>query len=214
MGSPNYAIGSPLFTKATVHLENGKKLVIKARNNSPQNVYVQDLKVDGKPYHKTYLPHSLLADGAVLEFTMGPKPSKWGTGAAALPPSLTKGSKVPQPLADVLPNSSAATDDDSNTEAAVTEVTFEAKRPGELVEFYTITSGKSAGSDPGRWVLRGSRDGKKWTVLDQRSDETFTWRQQTRPFKVAKPGKYTYYRLEFVGDARVAEVELLAKPGR
>ncbi len=34
MGSPEYAIGSPLFTKATVRLENGKKLVIKANGNS------------------------------------------------------------------------------------------------------------------------------------------------------------------------------------
>ena len=41
VGSANYAIGSPLFTKATVHLENGQDLVVKAPNNSDTNVYVQ-----------------------------------------------------------------------------------------------------------------------------------------------------------------------------
>ena len=45
-----YAIGSPLFTKATVNLENGKKIVINAPNNSATNVYVQALKVNGKAY--------------------------------------------------------------------------------------------------------------------------------------------------------------------
>jgi len=211
MGSPNYAIGSPLFTKATVHLENGKKLVIKAPDNSPENVYVQGLKVNGKRYDKTYLPHSLLAKGGVLEFDMGPKPSKWGTGPDAAPPSLTTGDEVPRPLADVLPNESALTDDDSTTEGAAKEVTYQAEA-GEVVEYYTITSAKGTGQDPGKWVLRGSRDGENWTVIDERSNEKFTWRRQTRPFKVAKPGEYSHYRLEFVGDGKVAEVELLAKP--
>ena len=49
-GSREYAVGSPLFTKATVHLENGRELVVKAPQNSAQNVYVQGLKVNGKPW--------------------------------------------------------------------------------------------------------------------------------------------------------------------
>ena len=63
MGSPEYAIGSPLFTKATVHLENGRDLVVKAPDNSAKNVYVQGLKVNGKTWNSTALPHSLLAAG-------------------------------------------------------------------------------------------------------------------------------------------------------
>ncbi|WP_037941492.1 glycoside hydrolase domain-containing protein, partial [Streptomyces toyocaensis] len=34
MGSGEYAIGSPLFKKVTVHLENGRELVVKAPRNS------------------------------------------------------------------------------------------------------------------------------------------------------------------------------------
>ena len=81
VGSPNYAIGSPLFKKATVHLPGGKDLVVRAPANSAKNVYVQSLKVDGKPYGKTYLAHRDLADGATLDFAMGPQPSDWGTGS-------------------------------------------------------------------------------------------------------------------------------------
>ncbi|NUS90383.1 MAG: glycoside hydrolase family 92 protein, partial [Streptomyces sp.] len=57
MGGSEYAVGSPLFTKATVHLENGRDLVVRAPKNSARNVYIQGLKVNGKPWNSTALPH-------------------------------------------------------------------------------------------------------------------------------------------------------------
>lgn len=48
MGSGEYAIGSPLYDEATIHLENGKTLTIKANNNSDENVYVQSMTVNEK----------------------------------------------------------------------------------------------------------------------------------------------------------------------
>jgi len=100
MGSPTYAIGSPLYTKATLHLENGKDLVINAHNNSAQNVYVQGVKVNGQPQSKTYFSQDQLAGGGTIDFDMGPTPSAWGTGANDAPPSITQGGKVPDPLTD------------------------------------------------------------------------------------------------------------------
>ena len=41
VGSPNYAIGSPLFKKATIHRDNGRDSVTEAPNNSASNVYVR-----------------------------------------------------------------------------------------------------------------------------------------------------------------------------
>ena len=84
-------IGSPLYKQATVHLENGKEIVINAPNNSPQNVYIQSLTLNGKPYDKTYLSQAELAHGAVLDFDMGPKPSSWGTAPDDAPLSVTVG---------------------------------------------------------------------------------------------------------------------------
>ena len=80
MGSGEYAIGSPLFTKATVHLENGHDLTVKAPKNSAKNIYVQGLKVNGKSWNSTALPQDVIAKGGTLEFAMGPKPSAWGSG--------------------------------------------------------------------------------------------------------------------------------------
>ncbi|MGO4420772.1 GH92 family glycosyl hydrolase, partial [Streptomyces sp. MCAF7] len=61
MGGSEYAVGSPLFTKATVHLENGRALVVRAPKNSARNVYIQGLRVNGKPWNSTALPHDVLA---------------------------------------------------------------------------------------------------------------------------------------------------------
>ncbi|NRQ37626.1 glycoside hydrolase family 92 protein [Nonomuraea sp. NN258] len=226
VGSPYYVIGSPLFKKATVRLENGRKLVIEAHGNDERNVYVQSLRVNGRAYDKTYLPHDLLARGAELVFEMGPRPSRWGTGEDAAPPSITRDDRVPAPLRDLTgPGRGTASgaggadvralfDDDSSTRATLPEwvgYTFDGAREAR---FYTLTSGAGGpAEDPAGWVVEGSADGVAWTVLDERSGERFAWRLQTRPFKIARPRAYAHYRIRFTGGsapASLAEIELLA----
>ncbi|WNV90176.1 GH92 family glycosyl hydrolase [Umezawaea sp. Da 62-37] len=216
MGNATYAVGSPLFTKATLKLENGKKLVVNAPKNSAKNIYVQNLKVNGKVYDKSYLDHNVLAAGATLDFDMGPNPSKWATGADSVPPSITKGDEVPKPLRDIsttgkFTGPAALVDDTTATQAAVDSLQVDLPNTKEKAEFYTLTSSTTT-ADAKNWVLRGSLDGKTWTTADERKDQKFAWRKQTRAFKIAKPGFYRYYRLEVAGGATLAEFELLAKP--
>ena len=45
--SDEYAVGSPLFKHATIHLENGNDIVIEAPENSPENRYVGSMTFDG-----------------------------------------------------------------------------------------------------------------------------------------------------------------------
>ncbi|ATY16472.1 alpha-mannosidase [Amycolatopsis sp. AA4] len=227
MGSPNYAIGSPLFTKATVHLPGGD-LVINAPKNSAKNVYVQGLKVNGKNWTSTSLPHDVLAHGATLDFDMGPNPSAWGTGPNDAPKSITTGDAVPTPLHDETgpglgtlstsdgSDASALLDNTSRTQAKVTgAVQYQLKSTDEAVTHYTFTSGTGAG-DAKSWTLKGSYDGKNWAVADQQTDQSFPWRQQTRAFAVKNPAHYAYYRLEITattgGPATLAEFELLGRP--
>ncbi|MDF3140136.1 MULTISPECIES: GH92 family glycosyl hydrolase [unclassified Streptomyces] len=209
MGSGEYAIGSPLFTKATVHLENGRELVVKAPKNSARNVYVQGLKVNGVPWRSTSLPHSLIAKGGVLEFDMGPRPSSWGTGKNAAPVSITQDDEVPVPRADVLKGDGALFDNTSATEARVSSLDLPASGRTEAVQ-YTLTSPSDRTKAPTGWTLQGSDDGTTWRTLDQRSGESFTWDRQTRAFSVRSPGTYGKYRLVLDGEAVVSEVELLA----
>ncbi|WP_181772833.1 GH92 family glycosyl hydrolase [Amycolatopsis pittospori] len=210
MGSPEYAIGSPLFTKATVHLENGKDLVVTARGNTDGAVYVQGLTIDGRPHESSTLPHSVLAGGAALEFTMGEEPSAWGRSPAE--------PADPHPLSDITSGAGALFDDTTKT-----EITFPAGKP--VIEFpvedasrdvvmYTLTSGSRRG-DPRSWVLEGSDDGEHWVLLDQREGEAFRWRRQTRPFALAEPARHTRYRLRITSSTArrvtLAQGELLAR---
>ncbi|MER6419676.1 GH92 family glycosyl hydrolase [Streptomyces sp. NPDC001137] len=210
MGSGEYAVGSPLFKKATVHLENGADLVVKAPRNSARNVYVQGLRVNGRPWTSTSLPHSLLSQGGVLEFDMSAKPSSWGTGRNAAPVSITQDDKVPTPRADVLKGAGPLFDNTSATEATVTSVDLPVSGPVKGLQ-YTVTSSSDHTRAPTGWTLQGSDDdGTTWQTLDRRSGESFTWDRQTRAFTVGSPGTYGKYRLVLDGEAVVSEVELLA----
>ncbi|MFJ2889238.1 GH92 family glycosyl hydrolase [Streptomyces sp. NPDC087305] len=208
MGSGEYAIGSPLFTKATVHLENGHDLVVKAPKNSTKNIYVQGLKVNGQTWTKTSLPHSLLEKGGVLDFSMGSKPSSWGSGKNAAPVSITKDDKVPTPRSDQLKGDGALFDNTSATEATVTSVDLPVAKATKGVQ-YTLTSPKDHTLAPTGWTLQGSADGTSWKTLDKRSGESFTWDRQTRVFSVKSPGAYAHYRLVLNSSSTLAEVELL-----
>ncbi len=75
-GDTSYSVGRPLFDKAAINLPNGKQFVIKAKNNSPKNVYVQSLKLNGKALSQPFFNHDDIMRGGVLEFVMGPSENK------------------------------------------------------------------------------------------------------------------------------------------
>ncbi|TFW16331.1 GH92 family glycosyl hydrolase [Duganella callida] len=88
---PQYALGAPLFKKATLHLENGKTVTINAPANSDSQRYVGTLRVNGKPYAHNWLDHAVLLKGAVLDFGMRDQPDRQrGTAPADAPYSLSK----------------------------------------------------------------------------------------------------------------------------
>jgi len=89
-GSPDYIIGSPLFAEATVHLGNGKDLIIQAPNNSDQNCYIQSATLNGQPWNKPWFSHADIANGGTFVFQMGPNPNPdWGSVPSAAPPSMS-----------------------------------------------------------------------------------------------------------------------------
>ncbi|WP_262246432.1 GH92 family glycosyl hydrolase [Parapedobacter soli] len=90
-GSDEYVIGSPLFRKVSLQLENGNAITISAPNNGRQNRYIESLTVDGKPYEKNYVTHGILTGGADLIFTMDSQPNKLrGTDVEDAPYSFSK----------------------------------------------------------------------------------------------------------------------------
>jgi hypothetical protein len=106
-GMDYYVIGSPLFDKVTINLENGKKFEIVAKNNSDKNLYIQSASLNGQPYSKTYLKHSDIMNGGTLKFEMGSSPNlEWGANKDDRPYSTEKKAKyakTPEPeFSDIL----------------------------------------------------------------------------------------------------------------
>ncbi|MDB5002744.1 MAG: alpha-mannosidase [Mucilaginibacter sp.] len=90
-GTGEYALGSPMFKKITLNLENGKKFIIDAPANDKDHVYIQSATLNGSTYTKNFITHADLTNGGVLKLEMSDKPNEQrGTGAADKPFSLTK----------------------------------------------------------------------------------------------------------------------------
>jgi predicted alpha-1,2-mannosidase len=91
---PVYEIGSPLFEKITIHLDPayypGGGFVIRARNTSSENRYVQSARLNKKKLGKPWFYHEELVAGGELVLDMGPEPNtEWGSDEKDAPPSMS-----------------------------------------------------------------------------------------------------------------------------
>lgn len=91
---PHYEIGSPLFEKVTIHLDEnyypGGTFVVKANNTSKENRYIQSATLNGDKLIKPWFYHEELIKGGVLELEMGNRPNKkWGSHPKDAPPSMS-----------------------------------------------------------------------------------------------------------------------------
>lgn len=93
-GDGIYVIGSPLFSRVTLHLDEvwyrQAEFTIAAENQAPDHPYIQSAKLNGKPLSRAWIRHSEIAAGGLLEFVMGPEPNReWATRSADFPPSMS-----------------------------------------------------------------------------------------------------------------------------
>jgi predicted alpha-1,2-mannosidase len=91
-GVGGFAINSPLFPQITVRLKDGKRLNMTGLGASAKTPYVQELRLNGKPYNSTWLPYEKIANGATLQFKLGDVPNtKWASDPSSAPPSFPDG---------------------------------------------------------------------------------------------------------------------------
>ncbi|MES3098669.1 GH92 family glycosyl hydrolase [Sphingomonas faeni] len=86
-----YVFGSPLFDAAEVQLGKNRTLRVRAIGNAPDRPYVQSVRWNGKPWTKNWIAHADLVRGGELVFTMGDRPSRFGTAKQDRPPSYGHG---------------------------------------------------------------------------------------------------------------------------
>lgn len=88
-GMPIYVIGSPFFEESVMQLENGKEVKVIAKNYSKRNKYIQEAKINGKKWNKSWFAHDDIKDGAVIEFVMGDRANRdWASDKESVPPSF------------------------------------------------------------------------------------------------------------------------------
>lgn len=231
-----YAVGSPLFKKATIHLENGGDIVLNAPNNSDKNIYVRSVRVNGQPISRSYLRHSELTNGGVIEFEMSDKPFGWGGHLYSHAPSITASDEPPHPVGDLTsPNTVTLTEPpttrtvgnaaycagqklsalfDDHSASYVTlplkngkvSLYYHFEKPVTL-QMYTLTSSYNKEAAPIRAVLYGF-NGREWTPLDRRDSLYFKWERFTRPFLISPEHRGTYdcYRLDMDGAEDYVEI--------
>jgi predicted alpha-1,2-mannosidase len=131
-GMDYYVIGSPIFPKATIHLENGKKFIIRAMGASNKNLYVNSTSLNGKKTTKSYLKHDDIMKGGEMFVEMSDRPNKkWGAESIDIPYSES----YPTPLMPQIKTSELYFKDS-------TEIKISCDEPGAEIR-YTLD-----GSDP------------------------------------------------------------------
>jgi len=95
-GVPVYTIGSPVFTKVTIDLADGKKFTVIAENSSKENKYIQKAFMNGESINVPWFTHTELMNGGTLKLIMGSKPNKtWGSEVTGeIPSSMTFKGKI------------------------------------------------------------------------------------------------------------------------
>tara|TARA_B100000963_G_scaffold339952_1_gene338121 strand:+ start:612 stop:2951 length:2340 start_codon:yes stop_codon:yes gene_type:complete len=89
-GVDQYVIGSPLFKKVTLSLQNGKKFVISAPNNTRDNVYISAASLNGQNWNNSYIDFDSIQAGGKIEFEMSEQPNlKWAGKKDHVPYSLS-----------------------------------------------------------------------------------------------------------------------------
>lgn len=89
-GANQYVIGTPLFKKATLHLENGNQFEIVATNNSDKNMYIQSSALNGVEYQNSFVEFEAIQNGGEITFDMDSVPNmNWGSQPENVPYSLS-----------------------------------------------------------------------------------------------------------------------------
>jgi putative alpha-1,2-mannosidase len=90
-GQDVYFIIPPFFEEVSIrNQQTGRTATIRNINFDPGfgNIYIQSATLDGLPYERNWITHSFFREGGVLELTLGPVESEWGTREKDVPPSL------------------------------------------------------------------------------------------------------------------------------
>ena len=87
-GTANLALGSPMFTQATVSLGDGNTLTIDGNGAADNAPYVQSATWNGSAWNDAYAPAAAITSGGTLSYTLGTSANtSWASSTSEAPPS-------------------------------------------------------------------------------------------------------------------------------
>jgi putative alpha-1,2-mannosidase len=75
-----YTIGTPLYERIDIRLENGSSFVIIAPERTESTVYIKSATLNGVLLEHPFIPHADIINGGMLYFEMSEAPTHWGSG--------------------------------------------------------------------------------------------------------------------------------------
>ncbi len=82
-----YVIGSPLFDKVLIHLENGKTFTLEAHSNAPDHPYIRSATLNGRPWDRAWFSYTDIMNGGTLVLEMAGEPARqWAARPEERPP--------------------------------------------------------------------------------------------------------------------------------
>ena len=224
VGSPVYALSSPLYGRVRVRRDDGAGWQVSAPGNTHDTVYVAGAELGGVASTRPWIDHRELVAADELRFHLADTPQPWGSTEA--PPSLTPEIDgvvtPPRLLRDVASTATlvgpdgldlgSLTDDRSATAVDLPPGTMITIDTGDLVdvELITLTSA-SDGDAPSAWTLDAETE-SGWTCVAESNGTVFSWPRQTRVFGITDGSVHAArFRFTTVDGGRLAELELLAR---
>ena len=224
VGSPVYALSSPLYGRVRVRRDDGVSWEVSAPGITHDAVYVAGVEVDGAARTRPWIGHRELVGAGELRFRLAETPQPWGRDEA--PPSVTAEVDgtvaAPRLLRDIVSTATIARSDGGDHEALVddrsstavdlpagTMITITVDEAVD-VELITLTSAAD-GEAPSVWTLEAETD-TGWKTVASSPATVFTWPRQTRPFGVTDGSvRAARFRFTAVDGGRLAQLELLAR---
>ncbi|WP_240776762.1 GH92 family glycosyl hydrolase [Nonomuraea basaltis] len=91
-------LSSPMFPKAWIKRDGRTTITVTAPQAGPDAIYVQDVRVNGRPHTRSWLPESVLNKGGDIRVNVGPTPNEsWATAPADLPVDQPPAAAAPIP---------------------------------------------------------------------------------------------------------------------
>ncbi|MHB9756026.1 GH92 family glycosyl hydrolase [Streptomyces sp. BYX5S] len=90
-GSAKYVLSAPMFDKVEIRPAHGRRITVSAPGaDASTHQYVSSVTTGKGPLHRSWLSHKDLLGAGTINVKLSQKPTSWGTGATAAPPSVAK----------------------------------------------------------------------------------------------------------------------------